>query len=371
MNNPVKFKCGKVAPNPFAVASLTNRQSNSDGTLHDRELVWLRRRAAGGYGIVNTCAVHVQANGQGWAGEWGIFDDRHIDGFRRTAEAVHAEGALLLPQIFHGGMRADDSLFDGPARSCVDTVYKHRGGSRDVKALTEAEINTLVADFAAAAKRAEEAGCDGVEVHGAHGYILTQFLCPTLNTRTDAWGGPALENRARLTRAVVRAVRQAVRPDFIVGVRLSPEPGYEQAGWNMDPDENVQVAQWLVEDGIDFVSVSLFGHSPTHVTAKHKEAGSSKPLAQVFRDALPKDVVVMCCGGIKSGRDVQTLLDLGVDVVVTGKTAISTPDFPAAVQKDPDFAVSILPPYSRAHLASVDVSEPFIDYLASMRMVQG
>mmetsp|Transcript_39104 Transcript_39104/g.85751 ORF Transcript_39104/g.85751 Transcript_39104/m.85751 type:complete len:347 (-) Transcript_39104:102-1142(-) len=343
---------------------------DADGTLNERELKWLHRRAVGGYGIVNSCCVHVQANGKGWEGEWGLFDEKHVDGYRTVAKAVHEEGGLFIVQIFHAGMRSDDKLIDGPARSCVDTVYKHRAGEREVKGLTEPEIEALIDDFVTAAKRAEEAGCDGVEIHGAHGYILTQFLCPELNTRTDKWGGSdSLENRARITREVTRRIRQATSPDFIVGIRLSPEPGYESAGWMMDPDENIQLAKWLAEDRVDFVSVSLFGHSPSHVTPKHKERGETRPLAQVFRDELPDDVVVMCCGGVASGKDVQTLLDMGIDVAVTGKTAISTPDFPMKVQETKDYEVAVQPPYSLDHLASVDVSPPFVDFLRSIRMV--
>lgn len=369
-DKPLKFLCGKIAKNRFAVASLTNCQSNPDGTLHAREKKWLERRAIDGYGIVNSCCVHVQANGKGWEGEWALFDDKHVDGYKQAAQAIQKECSLFIVQIFHAGMRADDKLIEGPARSCVDTVYKHRGGEREVKALTEDEIHILIEDFVKAAKRAEAAGCDGVEVHGAHGYILTQFLCPELNTRSDKWGGPSLENRARITREVVKGIRAAVSPRFIVGVRLSPEPGYESAGWMMDPDENIQVAQWLADDGIDFVSVSIFGHCPTHVTPKQKEKGETRPLVQVFRDALPKDVIVMACGGVASGKDVYTLLDMGIDVAVTGKSAISTPDFPVKVIQNKDYEVTVHPPYPLAHLEAVDVSPPFVDFLRSMRMVK-
>jgi 2,4-dienoyl-CoA reductase-like NADH-dependent reductase (Old Yellow Enzyme family) len=155
----------------------------------------------------------------------GCFDDKQIDGYRNVAKRVQAQGGLFIVQIFHAGMRSEDKLIEGPARTAVDTVYKHRGGTRDCKGLTEAEIEQLIKDFVTAAKRLESAGVDGVEIHGAHGYILTQFLCPTLNTRKDKWGGTSLENRARLTREVTQRIRAAVSKDFIVGIRLSAEPG--------------------------------------------------------------------------------------------------------------------------------------------------
>jgi 2,4-dienoyl-CoA reductase-like NADH-dependent reductase (Old Yellow Enzyme family) len=368
-NSVVRFKNGKKAKNAFAVAALTNGASHADGTLSDAELKWLTRRAKGGFGIIHSCATHVQKNGQGWAGEWGIFDDKHTAGWRKAANALHEHGTLFFPQIFHAGMRAEQSLIDGTAVSCVDTEYTSRKGSHAVRALNETEIEQLIEDFVAAAKRAEEAGADGVEIHGAHGYILTQFLCPTLNTRKDKWGG-SLENRARLTREVTRRIRAAVSSDFVVGVRLSPEPGFEKAGWNMDPDENVKLAAWLCEDGVDFISVSLFAPSAAkHVTKKHAERGETKPLVQLFREACPKDVVVMACGGVNQASDVEDLKKLGIDVAVMGKTAISTPDFPRLVQENPDYEVTVFPPYTREHLASVDTSDAFISMIQAMGML--
>jgi len=321
--------------------------------------------------MITSCATHVQANGQGWAGELGIFDDKHIDGWRRAADSLHEHGTLFFPQIFHGGMRAEPSLISGTAVSCVDTEYTSRKGSHPVRGLSESEIEQLIEDHVAAAKRAESAGADGVEIHGAHGYILTQFLCPTLNTREDKWGG-SFENRARLTREVVRRIRAAVSKSFLVGVRLSPEPGFEKAGWNMDPDENVQLASQLCEDGADFISVSLFVRSSaaTHVTKKHADKGETKPLLQIFREACPEDVVVMACGGVNDGADVAALHQIGIQVAVMGKTAVSTPDFPQRLQENPDYKVSVLPPYTKEHLASVDTSEAFISMLTSMGLVK-
>lgn len=133
----------------------------------------------------------------------------------------------------------------------------------------------------------------------------------------------------------------------------------------MDPDENIQVAKWLAEDGADYISVSLFDHSPTHITPKHKESkgDAAEPLAKVFRDELPNDVVVMCCGGVKSADDVKKLRSLGVDIAVTGQTAIGTPDFPKLCQKDPNFVVKDVPPWTPEYLASLDVSPPLVNYL--------
>jgi hypothetical protein len=146
--------------------------------------------------------------------------------------------------------------------------------------------------------------------------------------------------------------------------------GYEAAGWNIDPDEAVQTAKWAVEDGCDFVSVSIFGHSPTHIAAKHKDSHDAMPLVKKFRHSLPEDTVLMVCGGVESAKDVKALLDAGVDVAVTGKSGISTPDFPKQCIADPDFAVTVKPRYTPEFLASVDVSPPFVDFMRSIGLAQ-
>ena len=139
--------------------------------------------------------------------------------------------------------------------------------------------------------RAKRAGFDGVELHGAHGYLFTQFLSAEQNRRTDAWGGP-LENRARLLRDALRAVRARVGPSFTVGVRLSPENFGNAKG--LDLDESVQTARWLAEDGADFVHLSLW--RALEPTAK-RPAEHALPL---FRAALPPDVAILAAGA--SGR---------------------------------------------------------------------
>eukprot|EP00927_Polykrikos_kofoidii_P050556 TRINITY_DN44450_c0_g1_i1.p1 TRINITY_DN44450_c0_g1~~TRINITY_DN44450_c0_g1_i1.p1 ORF type:complete len:384 (-),score=69.48 TRINITY_DN44450_c0_g1_i1:133-1284(-) len=370
----LRFNNGKVAKNGLAIAALTNTQSLPNGRLHEREKAFLLRRAKGGYGIVTTCASHVQANGKGWEGQWGCFTEAHAKDFKGVAAACQAEGALFLVQTFHGGMRAVEELIDGPVRSCVDYEFKTRSGDRKVKGLSKAEIEELISDWVSACVHLDAAGCDGIELHGAHGYILSQFQCPELNTRGDQWGG-SLENRCRLTRELVRRIRAATRPEFLVGVRLSPVPlvkgdGTKEPGWQMGVQEHIQLSKWLCEDGVDFIHISLFRPCATYVAKEHKKQADPKPLVQIFREACTKDVVVMACGDVKSGEDVRRLSDLGIDAAVTGRTAIGTPDFPRELQKNADFEVVAGYPWTDKHLASVDVSPPFVDYLKFSGLVQ-
>ena len=252
---PLTFPCGATAPNRVWLAALTNGQSNDDGTLGDDELRWLTRRAAGGFGVITTCAAYVARDGKAWVGELGVDDDRGIPRLRTLATAVHDHGALALAQIFHGGVRAAQAQSGEQPWSA--TTWTEEAPDFEVpRPATEADLARVIAQFAAAARRCVEAGLDGVEIHGAHGYLPSQFLSRTFNTRDDHWGGAPIAQRARLMRTIVQAVRAATPSDFIVGVRLSPEDFGHARG--LDLDENVEVARWLCDDGADYIHLSLW-----------------------------------------------------------------------------------------------------------------
>lgn len=201
--------------NRFMLAPLTNLQSHPDGTLSEDEFRWLTKRAEGGFGVTMTCAAHVQRIGQGFPGQLGVFSDAHLPGLTRLAAAIKAAGSISMVQLHHAGMRSPKELI-GEAPVCPSD--NEETGAR---ALSEAEVEQLIEDFVAAAVRSERAGFDGVEIHGAHGYILCQFLSSEINRRTDRFGGSA-ENRERVIREIIKGVRARCRPNFILGLRLSP-----------------------------------------------------------------------------------------------------------------------------------------------------
>src|SRR6185369_17140327 len=142
------------------LAPMTNKQSHADGSLGDDELRWLCSRAAGGFGVVMTCAAHVAKDGQGWPGELGVFDDSLLPGLTTLAAALRARGAVSMVQIFHGGLRAD------PAVTGVTPWSASYGDG--VRAATREDIDRVIVEFADAAERSRRAGFDGVEIHGAH-----------------------------------------------------------------------------------------------------------------------------------------------------------------------------------------------------------
>ena len=332
---------------------MTNKQSHSDGRLHDRELAWLARRAAGGFGMVTTCAAHVRADGQGWPGELGVFDDAHLPGLTRLAGSLSAHGALGLVQLFHGGLRAPSSL-TGQQPLSAAAFTPERAGAEASRPATEEEILAIIDAFAAAAARCEAAGFAGVELHGAHGYLLAQFLGRKLNTRDDDWGGPALASRARLLLTVLRAVRSRVSPHFIVGVRISPE----LTDIGVEVDESLQVAAWLAEGGADFVHVSLWDSWMR--TKRYPD--DPTPLTTHFRRALPAACPLMIAGGIWSRAQAEEVIEQGADFIALARAAIGHPDWPQQAQADPDYSPA-RPPFTPQHLAEAALSEPFIDYM--------
>ncbi len=346
---PAEARTPKIAKNRFVLAAMTNRQSHPDGSLGEDELAWLAARARGGFGVVTTCAAHVSPEGQGWAGELGVFDDRLVDGLARVAKELHAHGALGLVQIFHGGRRADASVTGGRPLG----PSEEEGGPREA---TSAELERIVADFARGAARAERAGFDGVEIHGAHGYLLTQFLSATENRRADAWGGP-LTHRARLIREVTRAVRAATSPSFVVGVRLSLEDFGNAKG--LDLDESLQVAAWLADDGVDFIHASLWNaRNPT------KKRPAEHPTS-VLRAALPSRVRLVVAGQIATRADAEHQLELGADLVAIARAAIANPDLPLRA-REPGWE-PLRPPHPPELLRERAVSDPFIAYLRGFK----
>jgi 2,4-dienoyl-CoA reductase-like NADH-dependent reductase (Old Yellow Enzyme family) len=326
---------------------MTNKQSHADGTIGDDEMHWLLSRADGGFALVPTCAAHVAKDGQGWEGELGIFEDRHVDGLARLAGRLRDRGAAPFVQLFHGGMRADPLV----SKEQPWSATAHDG----VRAATVDDLARVIEQFGDAAVRAQDAGMEGVEIHGAHGYLLTQFLSRTQNLRDDAWGGP-LENRARLIRAVLKRVRERTDPSFTVGVRVSPEDFGQAQG--LDLDESLEVARWLAADGADFLHLSLWRSADN--TTKRPEVHA----VPLYRAALPDEVRIIVAGKIWTPAEATRLLDMGADVVALARSAIANPDWPMRAR---DAAVTgwepRRPPLSVEELRARALSPAFVEYM--------
>lgn len=341
---------GVVSRNRVWLAPLTNKQSHLDGTLAEAELNFLAMRADGGFGLVETCAAYVSLEGKAWEGELGVDADDKLDGLRRLAGRLHAGGALASVQLFHGGLRASKAVSGRDAVAPSDWSDPQGNVGR---ALPREALAGVVVSFAAAAARCEAAGFDSVELHGAHGYLLSQFLSTVYNTRTDDYGG-SLENRARLLREVTRAVRAAA-PKLVLAVRVSPEDFGQTRG--VDLDESLTLARWLVEDGAEVLHLSLW--QAQRNTAKYPE---SHPIS-LFRAAVGDGVRLVTAGSLWSHAEAQAQLDLGADAVALGRSAIANHDWP--LKRDP--AAMHRAPVSPETLIAEGASPAFVDYLRAFR----
>jgi 2,4-dienoyl-CoA reductase-like NADH-dependent reductase (Old Yellow Enzyme family) len=347
---PLTFTRGPAMKNKFMLAPLTNTQSHVDGCLSDDEFNWLRMRAEGGYGLTMTCASHVQRIGQGFPGQLGIFSDDHLEGLSRLATMIKAQDSVAIVQLHHAGNRSPEDLI-GENPVCPSDDEK-----TGARALSKNEVEALKEDFILAALRAEKAGFDGVEVHGAHGYIVSQFLSPEINQRDDEYGGN-LENRSRLLFDIVDGIRSRCRPDFCVGVRLSPER------FGLRLADIRQVAQRLMsEDKIDFLDMSLWD------VAKEPEEEDFKgrSLLSCFSDLDRGNVRLGVAGKINSGAIATSCLEQGVDFVLLGRAAILHHDFPQQFEQNPEFTAATLP-VTADYLRGQGLGESFLTYMGTWK----
>lgn len=332
--------------NRFMLAPLTNTQSHDDGHLSEEELHWLTLRAKGQFGLVMTCAAHVQKIGQGFKGQLGIFSDDLIDDHKRLTSNLKSFDSLAVIQLHHAGLRSPLDLIGEAAVSASESV-KH--GAR---ALTIDEIYKLRDDFIKAAVRAKKSGYDGVEVHGAHGYILTQFLSSTINKRKDKYGG-SLNNRSRLLFEIVEGIRSACGQNFLLGLRVSPER------FGMKLLEIKEICQRLIDEGqIDFLDLSLWDS----FKLPEEEAFQNLTLLEHFTHLDFKNVKLTVAGKIQDAKDVRKVLNSGVDFVAIGRSGILHYDFPIQVIQNPDFKPVDLP-VSEKYLKQQGLGKDFISYL--------
>jgi 2,4-dienoyl-CoA reductase-like NADH-dependent reductase (Old Yellow Enzyme family) len=346
--SPMTFVHGPAMKNRFMLAPLTNQQSHEDGTLSDDELHWLEMRAQGGFGLTMTCAAHVQKIGQGFHGQLGAWSDDHLEGLTRVADTIRRHGSVSSVQLHHAGMRSPRELI-GEAPVCPS-----EDAETGARALTTAEVEGLIEAFIVAAERVDKAGFDGVEIHGAHGYVLCQFLSPTINRRDDRFGG-SLENRARVIREILSGVRARCRPDFQIGLRLSPER------FGLEMGEIVTLAGEIMAEGvIDYLDMSLWDVRKL----PNDEAFKSKPLLDWFAELPRGEVRLGVAGKIRTPQEARDAMASDIDYILLGRAAILHHDFPDLMRADPDFQPVALPA-SRDHLRAEGLSDTFVEYMAA------
>jgi 2,4-dienoyl-CoA reductase-like NADH-dependent reductase (Old Yellow Enzyme family) len=316
-----------LTQSPFSIGSLTLRNRvvrTAHGTgyasngVTDRLIAFHVARARGGIAmtIAETAAVHPTS-----PSALPAWTDDIIPGWARLADAVHEHGMKIFHQLWHAGSQV---LPVGGGPSWSSSAIPEPTAGRMPIAMTKAMIDEIVEGFAATAVRARDSGLDGVEIHAGHTYLISQFLSPLTNVRTDEYGGDA-ENRARFAREVTAAVRAAVGPDFPVGIRLSASDGV--AG-GVEPDEATRTAKLLEADGnLDFVDVSMGGYYAMNkiIGAMHEPHGYELP--DVTRVTRAVDLPTIVTGRILTLAEVERVLaDGDADLVSMVRATLADPE---------------------------------------------
>ena len=347
---PLTFSSGATLKNRFMLAPLTNTQSHPDGKLSDDEYRWLTMRAQGGFGLTMTCAAHIQAVGQGFPGQLGIFSDDHLEGLTKLATGIKREDSLAVVQLHHAGMRSPADLI-GQAPVCPSN-HEETGAV----GLSSEGVQQLIEDFICGAERAEKAGFDGVEIHGAHGYILAQFLSGTINQRQDEFGG-CIENRMRPITEIIDGIRTRCRPDFLLGLRLSPER------FDVHLPDIVEVAKNVLSAGkIDFLDMSLWDS----FKEPEDEAFKGRTLLSYFTELERGNVALGIAGKLRNPSEINQAMAAEIDFVMLGRAAIIHHDFPRQMQEDSNFT-PMRTPVSADHLRKEGLGEAFVTYMSGWK----
>jgi len=322
---PFSFAAGLTLRNRIVMAPMTTWSSNDDGTVSDQEIAYYRARAKG-VGMVLTGCTHVQPSGVGFTHEFAAYDDRFIPSLRKLADAGRSGGAPAVLQIFHAGNKAVPSLIPDGELVSASAVAAPKGPFNDGKlasrALTHEEILAVIRAFGEATRRAIEAGFDGVELHGAHGFLIQNFLSPLFNQRSDEWGG-SLENRMRFPLEVVREVRRviaahATRP-FLLGYRISPE---EPGAGGLRIADALALVDRLIEDGrIDYLHASLYNL----LKGKPQDDADGRTTVERFVERVAGRVPLMAAGEVRTPDDACAALALGIPMVNVGRGLVMNP----------------------------------------------
>jgi 2,4-dienoyl-CoA reductase-like NADH-dependent reductase (Old Yellow Enzyme family) len=311
--------------NRIAMAPMTTWASNDDYTVADDEIRHYQARS-GNVGLVITGCTRVMANGIGFTNEYASYEDSFLPGLKKLAAAAKKGGAPAILQIYHAGNKAVlDLIPDGipvSAGSVPTAPSAFSAGGVVSRELTHEETLEMIKAFGETTHRAIKAGFDGVELHGAHGFLLQNFFSPYYNKRTDHWGGSA-EKRMNFALEVIKEVQNVIgkysdRP-FLVGFRVSAE---EPESYRVQ--DTFPLIDKLIEFGIDYLHVSLanlLSQKPID------DQDTDATILELILDHVDKRVPVISAGGIKQASDAEQALNLGLSLAAVGHGLIINPDW--------------------------------------------
>lgn len=339
--HPLKLASDITLRNRIVMSPMTTWSSTDDFQISDEEEAYYRLRVKGVGLVISGCA-QVTANGIGFTNEFSAADDSYIPSLKRLADAAKSGGAPAILQLFHAGNKALPHLIpdaDVVSSSAILTKATPFMAPLTPRALTSDEILQMIKAFGEAARRGIEAGFDGIEVHGAHGFLLQNFLSPATNTRTDEWGG-SLENRMRFPLAVVAEIKRVIanyadRP-FAIGVRLSPEETVDE-GYRID--QTLTFIDQLLDLGVDYIHVSL----ANMLTDCPIDDPTGPSIISRIINQVDDRVPVLAAGGILTPDQAKQALVTGLSMVSVGRGLIINPDWVDHLKKEQEVNIELDP----------------------------
>ena len=342
IQQPLTLPCGATLPNRIAKSAMSEQLGDLDNNPTEKLVKLYRRWGEGGIGLLITGNVMVDRRSLTEAENVAVEDDRALGELREWAEAAQAKGARLWMQLNHPGRQSPRAV-SADTVSASDVALKGFGPLfARPRALEDREVEELIARYARAASVAKRAGFHGVQIHGAHGYLVSQFLSPYTNRREDRWGGSP-ENRRRFLIEILRAIRAEVGPGFPIGLKLN-SADFQRGGFSEEESRGVIAA--LNDEGLDLLEISGGTYERTEMwRSDHKEAKDSTRAREAYFLEYAESVralatmPVMLTGGFRSRPAMDQALDSGaIDVIGIARPLCVEPELPARLLEDPQAA---------------------------------
>lgn len=325
---------GVELKNRLVMAPMTNYSSNPNGIVTDAEVNYYARRSKGVSMVITAC-TNVTPNGKGFPGQFGGHSDEMIPSLKRIADAIKGQGAKAILQIFHGGRMCPPELVPNQEIVSASDIPAERGGATNEmdirpRALTETEVEEIIHAFGETTRRAIEAGYDGVEIHGANGYLIQQFFSPHSNRREDRFGG-SLEKRMTFPLAIVDEVKRVVKEhadsSFIVGYRFSPE---ESTTPGITMGDTLKLVDVLADKDLDYLHVSL---NDFFAKARRGVDDLNKTRIEYLLETINNRVPLIGVGSIYTAEDARKAFETGIPLLALGREIIIDPDWVQKVEE--------------------------------------
>ncbi|WP_085907858.1 NADH:flavin oxidoreductase/NADH oxidase family protein [Kiloniella majae] len=331
--NSLKLPSGAVMPNRIVKSAMSEALGDDFNNPSDGLINIFHRWGKGGAGLLITGNTPIDRWHLEHAGNVVLDHHTDINRMKKLTSAAKSGGAYILAQLAHAGRQTPDTINAHPIS--MSNIRLDLPGYGEPRAAIDTDLEAVITQFTESAWLAKEAGFDGVEIHAAHGYLLSSSLSPRINTRDDNWGG-SLENRARLLLSVIRSVRTRVGQQFIVAVKLNSSD-FQKGGFSHE--DSIEVAKMLQGEGIDFLEISG-GNFETPVSYQHTSRQESTIAREAYFLEYARDIKkslnipIMVTGGFRSRVVMDNALSSGAtDLIGMGRPFIIDPEFPEKLLK--------------------------------------